>query len=311
MIELYKAIWRVTGSRQTLLVVLSVCIAGLAAVPLEYQKNIINGLTEASLTPARLLTLCAAMGGFILLSLALKWLLGYRSSLLGEDVIRLIRNRVGALSGDRGTDREQLGGGTYATMVSAEAEEIGMFTGSAISEPLLQAGTLIVVISYIASTQPILGLIAFSMILPQVAIVLTVQGRVNALIAKRVRILRGATDKLVGPHVDISKLSAEFDEIYESRARIFLWKQSSKFFLSALNGAGLIAILLLGGWQVLAGNTDVGTVVAATAGLLRIQGPTNFLIAFYRQVSATSVKFELLRAAAGQSAANTGQEVGG
>lgn len=300
MIELYKAIWRVTGTRQVLLVFLSLGIAGLAAVPLEYQKNIINGLTEASLSPARLLTLCATMGGFILLSLALKWLLGYRSSLLGEDVIRLIRNRVGALLGGRSDERPQVGSGTFATMVSAEAEEIGMFTGSAISEPLLQAGTLIVVISYIASTQPMLGLIAFLMILPQAAIVLTVQRRVNELIAKRVRILRGASDKLVSPQVDISKLSSEFDEIYESRSKVFLWKQTSKFFLSALNGAGLIAILLLGGWQVLKGNTDVGTVVAATAGLLRIQGPTNFLIAFYRQVSATSVKFELLRAAAGQ-----------
>ena len=82
MIELYKAIWRVTGTRQVLLVFLSLGIAGLAAVPLEYQKNIINGLTEASLSPSRLLTLCATMGGFILLSLVLKWLLGYRSRVL-------------------------------------------------------------------------------------------------------------------------------------------------------------------------------------------------------------------------------------
>ena len=187
MIELYKAIWRVTGTRQVLLVFLSLGIAGLAAVPLEYQKNIINGLTEASLSPARLLTLCATMGGFVLLSLVLKWLLGYRSSLLGEDVIRLIRNRVGALLGGRSDERPQVGSGTFATMVSAEAEEIGMFTGSAISEPLLQAGTLIVVISYIASTQPMLGLIAFLMILPQAAIVLTVQRRVTALTQRPVK----------------------------------------------------------------------------------------------------------------------------
>ncbi|MCA1300553.1 ABC transporter ATP-binding protein [Stappia indica] len=303
MIELYKAIWVVTGSRQIFLVFLSLAIAGLAAVPLDYQKNIINGLTDASLSPSALLSFCAAMGGFILLSLALKWLLGYRSSILGEDVVRTIRNRVGLLTCEAGKDREGIGGGTFATMVSAEAEDVGMFTGSAISEPLLQAGTLVVIIGYIASTQPVLGIIALAMILPQAVLVLTIQRQVNLLIASRVRILRKATDNLVGAHPDISKLSAEFDEIYESRSRIFLWKQSAKFFLSALNGAGMIAVLLIGGWQVLAGNTDVGTVVAATAGLLRIQGPTNFLIAFYRQVSATSVKFDLLRAAAVQQSA--------
>ena len=296
MIELYKAIWKNTGSRQILLIILSLGIAALAAVPLEYQKDIVNGLTQSTLSTADLLSLCLAMFGFILLSLSMKWLLGYRSGLLGEDIIRKIRNRVGEIARDKPKDGNKIGGGTFATMVSAEAEEVGMFAGSAISEPLVQAGTLVSVIGFIAANQPVLGLIAFSMILPQIVIVLTVQRRVNTLIKERVRVLRGATDQLVDPKVSLSELSLEFDRIYESRSKIFLWKHSSKFFLSALNGAGLVAVLLLGGWQVLAGNTDVGTVVAATAGLMRIQSPTKFLIAFYRQVSATSVKFDLLRA---------------
>ena len=32
----------------------------------------------------------------------------------------------------------------------------------------------------------------------------------------------------------------------------------------------------------------------ATSGLSRIQGPTAFLIAFYRQVSANRIKYELM-----------------
>ena len=54
-------------------------------------------------------------------------------------------------------------------------------------------------------------------------------------------------------------------------------------------------MFLLGGLFVLEGRTDVGTVVAATLGLSRLQGPTGYLIAFYREVSANRVKFELLR----------------
>ena len=38
-------------------------------------------------------------------------------------------------------------------------------------------------------------------------------------------------------------------------------------------------------------------VVAATMGLARLQQPWTLLIAFYRQVSAVRVKFELLRSA--------------
>ncbi len=294
MIQLYKAIWHATGRRQILLILLSLGIAGLAAFPLDYQKNIVNGLTEASLTFSELLELCAAMGGFILLSLAMKWLLGYRSSLLGEDITRKIRHRICAMSRSD-VENEFASGGTLATMVSAEAEEVGKFTGSAISEPLLQAGTLVAVIGYIAVNQPVLGLIALSMILPQVIIVFAVQGRVNALISSRVKILRGSSNKIVDTAQGLEAISSDFDEIYEKRSSMFLWKQSSKFFLSAINGAGTVSVLLLGGWQVLEGNTDVGTVVAATAGLARIQGPTNYLISFYRQVSATTVKFDLLR----------------
>lgn len=295
MFELYKTIWQATGRRQIVLILLSLGIAGIAAVPLEYQKNIVNGLTDSSLSGSELMTLCAGMGGVILLSLAMKWLLGYRSSILGEDIIRRIRQRINRVAVDDTKASRSLEGGTLSTMVSAEAEEVGKFTGSAISEPLLQAGTLVAVIGYIASTQPVLGMIAVCMILPQVAIVLSVQKQVNKLIAERVRALRHATDQIVSSKDALEEISSEFDHIYETRTRMFLWKQSSKFFLSAINGAGTVSVLLLGGWQVLEGNTDVGTIVAATAGLARIQGPTNFLIAFYRQLSATRVKFDLLK----------------
>jgi ABC-type bacteriocin/lantibiotic exporter with double-glycine peptidase domain len=76
---------------------------------------------------------------------------------------------------------------------------------------------------------------------------------------------------------------------------MFLWKLSTKFGLSAINGLGTVSVLVLGGWLVIEGRTDVGTVVAATLGLSRLQAPTAFMMAFYRQVSATRVKYDLLR----------------
>jgi ABC-type bacteriocin/lantibiotic exporter with double-glycine peptidase domain len=90
----------------------------------------------------------------------------------------------------------------------------------------------------------------------------------------------------------------DFDDIFETRRSIFIWKLSTKFLLSAIGGIGTVGVLTLGGALVIADKTDVGTVVAALIGLGRIQGPTGFLIAFYRQVSATRVKFDLLRDAA-------------
>lgn len=299
--QLYAAIWRVTGGRQILLIVLSIAIAALAAVPLSYQKDIVNGLTDVNLEREELLFLCLGMATMILLSLGLKWLAGYRASVLGEDVTRFLRNRIYARTTEMNSDTERMPkGGTLATMISAEAEELGKFTGSAFSEPVVQIGTLISVVGFIVVTQPFLGLIAFSMILPQILLVLGTQRQVNRLVGERVHILRRATDdSLASSFAEINQsVLDDFDRIYETRRKIFIWKLSTKFVLSSINGMGTVGVLALGGAFVLDGRTDVGTVVAATIGLGRLQGPTGFLIAFYRQVSATRVKFELLRDAA-------------
>lgn len=294
MLKLYVAIWRVSGRRQISLILLSFAIAGLAAVPLSYQKDIINALTAGDIAGEALYRLGAEMMLFIFISLAFKWVLGYRSGVLGEDIIRLLRNRLYLRSFNKTADPVPIG--TLTTTVSAEAEELGKFTGSAFSEPVVQIGTLISVIGYIASTQPGLGAIALAMIIPQIILVLLTQNKVNSFVADRVKILRRTSNEMVQTETDTASQSVldDFDAIFETRRRMFVWKLSTKFVVSTINGLGMIAVLMLGGWLVLQGRTDVGTVVAATIGLGRIQGPTAFLIAFYRQVSATRVKFDLL-----------------
>ena len=298
MLRLYAAIWRISGRRQITLILLSIAIAALAAVPLSYQKDIINALTIGDLEPDTLLRLCAGMMAMIVVSLVLKWILGFRSGVLGEDVIRLLRKMIYRGSTKSAADGQTgIPSGTLATVIAAESEELGKFSGSAFSEPVVQIGTLISVIGYIASTQPVLGGIALAMIAPQIILVLLTQRQVNELVARRVRTLRHST-KLIGVSASaelVPEVLTEFDEIFQTRRKIFIWKLSTKFVLSVINGVGTITVLLLGGYMVIQGRTDVGTVVAATIGLGRLQGPTSFLIAFYRQVSATRVKFELLR----------------
>ncbi|CAD0185084.1 Putative multidrug export ATP-binding/permease protein [Ruegeria sp. THAF57] len=296
MFKLYRAIWRASAGRQIILIILSIAIAGLAAVPLEFQRDIVNHLTEDNVDTDHLIYLGSGMMSVILLSLALKWLLGFRAGTLGEDMIRMIRQRLLLRSSDLGETGGTVRKGTMTTAISAEAEELGKFAGGAFSDPVVQVGTLISVIGYISSTQPGLGLIAFSMIVPQIVIVLISQRKVNTFVAERVHILRSATDKLTVEDIDAvaRDIEAQFDDIYETRRRMFLWKLSAKFLLSVINGAGTVGVLMLGGYLVLQGKTDVGTVVAATSGLTRIQGPTAFLIAFYRQVSANRIKYELM-----------------
>ncbi|SDD12755.1 ABC transporter transmembrane domain-containing protein [Ruegeria marina] len=305
MLQLYAAIWRVNARRQVVLILLSLAIAALAAVPLEFQRDIVNHLTEASIDTSQLYLLGAGMGAVILLSLFLKFLLGFLSGSMGEHVIRLLRKRLisRAVAGDH-----HMGQGTLTAAVTSEAEELGKFAGGAFADPVVQIGTLISVIGYISSTQPGLGLIAVLMILPQIGVVLLSQTQVNRYVAHRVKLLRSASDQLSSHDIAavVAEVETKFDEIYTTRRNMFLWKLSTKFVLSAINGAGTVAVLMLGGLLVLQGRTDVGTVVAAVSGLGRIQGPSTFLIAFYRQVSANRIKFELLRDLIGQGEATPG-----
>ena len=299
MIELYKRIWKVTGRSQFLLIALSLIVAALAAVPLQFQKDIVNGL-DRGMTVRILVLLCAAYFAVLVLSNALKFTLTYLSSTLGESVIRHVRKVI--FEEHRTRTREnadnRLESGPLATMVAAEAEEIGRFAGGAIAHPLLQFGTLFSVVFFIAATQPFLGLFLVCVILPQAIIVMSVQRAINRRIGERVRFLRKATDEITADDIEKARQSIleNFDRIFETRRRIYLFKFSTKFALNVITGLGVVGILLIGGLLLFEGRTDIGTVVASLSALERISDPWRQLITFYRELSAVRVKFEILAA---------------
>lgn len=294
MLELYRRIWSATGRAQLVLIVLSLAIAALAAAPLQFQKDIVNGL-GGSIDRRQLVMLCAGYLAVLIASSGLKFVLRYRSSVLSESVIRRIReviykNREGAKAWT--TDQR----GTLVTMIAAEAEEVGRFAGMAIASPLVQMGTLVSVVGYVAANQPVLGLFLVAVVVPQAVIVLTLQKFVNERVAKRVRILRHATGSITAGEVNgiAQGVLDDFDQIFETRRQVFKLKLSMKLALNILNGLGTVGIMLIGGFLVLNGQTDIGSVVASLSALARIIGPWMEVIAFYRELSAVRVKFELL-----------------
>lgn len=295
--ELYRAVWRVTGREQILLIGLSLVVAALAAAPLKFQQLAINSLVEHGKV-GTLAWMCVGFLGAVLLSAGFKFLLGLQLSVVGERVVRMIRERLYAnhvadmaRDGPGAVER-----GTLLTMLTAEAEMVGSFAGSAISSPVVQIGTLLSVIGFIAVSQPWLGILALAVVMPQAAIVLAIQNRINLRVRERVQSLRAASGRISSSDVALvaEEVMADFRAIYETRRRIFLLKLSSKFALGAISAAGMVGILFLGGWLVLQGRSDVGTVVASLTGLARIQGPWRDLVSFYRSASTVRVKYAML-----------------
>lgn len=297
LLDLYRAVWRVTGRQQLLLIGLSVTVATLAVAPLKFQQLVVNGLVEGG-DIHRIAWLCAGFLAVALLSSALKFALNVRLSVLGERIVLLVRERLyttyvanAALGVTGGPKR-----GTLVTMLAAEAEAVGSFAGSAIASPLMQLGTLISVISFILASQPWLGVLALGVVLPQAAIVVVMQRRLNRRVRERVQSLRDASDRI--SESDLARVEdeivADFRDVFETRRRIFLLKLSSKLALNVISVAGTVGILFLGGWLVLHGRSDVGTVMASLTGLMRIEGPWRELVGFFRTASTVRVKYAML-----------------
>lgn len=295
--DLYRVIWRITGRQQLLLIALSVIVAALAAAPLKFQQLVINSLVYGG-DIYRVAWLCAGLLGVTLLSATLKFALNFRLSVLGERIVLRLRDRlyanyvIDATTGAPDTPKR----GTLVTMLAAEAESVGAFAGSAIASPLVQVGTLISVIAFILASEPWLGVLALAVVLPQAGIVLALQRRINERVRERVQALRDASDRI--SESDLAgveeEVVADFQNVFETRRRLFLLKLSSKFALSAISVAGAVGILFLGGWLVLNGRTDVGTVVASLTGLTRIERPWRELVSFFRNASTVRVKYAML-----------------
>jgi len=295
--QLYGVVWRFTGRQQTLLIVMAVLVAGLASLPLKFQQLVINNLVEDAKL-AYIAWLCAGFVAVTLLSAALKFALNYRLSILGEGIVlrlrqRLYENFVADTAADL-PDRPKRG--TLVTMLAAEAEAVGTFAGSAIAIPLMQFGTLVSVLVFIAASQPWLGLLALLVVLPQALIVVVMQARINRRVRQRVQALRDASDRISDSDLRRieEEISTDFNEVFAARRRVFMLKLSTKFALNSISLAGTVGILFLGGWLVLEGQSDVGTVVASMFGLKRIEGPWRELVAFFRNASTVRVKYAML-----------------
>jgi hypothetical protein len=96
LLDLYRAVRRVTGRQQLILIGLSVTVAALAAAPLKFQQLVVNRLVEGA-DIRRVAWLCAGFLAVALLSTALKFVLNLRLSVLGESVVLLVRERLYAL----------------------------------------------------------------------------------------------------------------------------------------------------------------------------------------------------------------------
>jgi ABC-type multidrug transport system fused ATPase/permease subunit len=283
---------RKSGIHQLGLAALSAAVFGLSAVPLELQRRIINDAIENGATRT-ILWLAIAYGGVAVLEQSLKLALNVYRGWVSEDAVRSLRRAIHAGTRDPGAD-EAAEVGTHTAMVVAEAEPIGGFVGMAISEPLLQIGILVSVIGYMAHLEPWTLLLCVASLAPQMLFVPPMQRAINRRAGERIRVLRQVSGGIVE--------SGEPEEpgiqkVFSLNMGIYKLKYSMNLAMNLMHYLAVAAALGAGGWFVVQGRIEVGTVVAVVSGLGKLNDPWGDLVSWGRELSVDGVKYRLFAAA--------------
>lgn len=288
-----------SGWHQLWLLIVSTLVFLMSTAPLEVQRRIINdALRGHDYHP--ILMLAGLYAALALGEGLLKLVMNMYRAWISEHAVRSLRRSIDALLNSRSThqgEADQTGIG--ASMILAEAEPIGGFVGSSVSEPLLQAGILGSVLIYMIYLHPMMAVVAVAVFSPQLIFVPLVQRAINSRVKQRIKTLRKVSIAVTTETVDEAPQvqRRRIDRVLDLNLGIFQLKFSSTFAMNLLTHLGTAGVLALGGWYVVQGETEIGTVVAFASGLAKITDPWRDLVAWYRDMHVARAKYALLSAA--------------
>lgn len=296
--SLYRLVWRLSGGDQVWLCLLGGLIAVLNTVPIEIQRRVVDrSLKEGSFRSLGLFVGSYAVA--VIVQGSLKLLFNIYRSWVGEHATRSLRSflnrrQEGVKNVPDATAENQ---GTEISMIVAEIEPIGAFMGESLSEPLLQGGIMVSVVGYLIFLQPLMALIIAAVFVPQLVFVPLMQRAIAARAQARIATLREASSALVGEEDGRDRRQeqdARFERVFELNMGVFQLKFSMNFLMNLCHQLGNAGILGIGGWFVVSGKTQVGTIVAFLSGLSTVKDPWDDFATWYQTMTVTSARYKLL-----------------
>jgi ABC-type multidrug transport system fused ATPase/permease subunit len=307
---LWAYIRQASGRDQISLSVITVAVFLLTLAPLELQRRVINDAIGPRNLRAILL-LCLAYVVVVLVQGGLKlWLNIYRAR-VSEQAVRRLRLLAHQITAGEAASTDNVHDGVKISVVVAEVDPVGSFIGLSVSEPLLHGGILLSVFGYMIFLQPLMALACLGVFLPQLVFVPLMQRTINRRTKSRIKVLRDVSVDIVnqagsateapasaGPTTD-ETYERRTDRIYHLDMHIFRLKFTMNFLMNSMQHLAVAAILFVGGWFVVEGRTEVGTVVAFISGLDRVNDPWGDLVNYFREMTSAGVKYRLVATALG------------
>ena len=296
---LYGYIWMTSGRAQILLALLSVFIFLLDLVPLELQRRIVNDAIGNKIF-SELVWLCGIYAVTTLVQglSKLVWNI-YRNS-TGEATSRRLRLDTFAAALHHPEPDATAKEGVGISIILSEADPVGLFVATSVSEPVLHGGVLISVFAYLIYLQPWMALVALTLFVPQCLFVPMVQRAINRRTEARIQVMRRLSADIVAETAEgvLERETRSYHQrvgsVYSLNMQIYRRKYAMNFLINLLYHLGTVGILFVGGWFVMQGKTEVGTVVAFISGLTKVNDPWNDLVTFFRDMTNARVKYQLI-----------------
>lgn len=195
--------------------------------------------------------------------------------------------------------------GEVISMITGEVEPLGGFVGECFSLPVMQGGIMLMSLGYMLIADWKLALAAVALYPIQFYIIPKLQKRVNLLGKERVKRVRKLSEKIgetvtgineIHAHdasnLELATFSDRLNGIYYIRLQIYIWKFIIKFVNNFIQQLGPVMFYSIGGYLVIQGDLDLGTLFAAISAHKEIGAPWKEMLGYYQRQADARIKYE-------------------
>jgi ABC-type bacteriocin/lantibiotic exporter with double-glycine peptidase domain len=297
--DLFRFVWKLSARDQIFLSLIAIGVFLVDLAPLELQRRIANSAVEKHdfkiviLLSAVYVVTAIVLGG-------LKMALNVYKGSVTEKANRYLRLDGNLLQTVRAEHRENPEDEAVAvSIVVSEVEAVGGFVGTSFSEPVLNGGILLSIFGYMLFMQPAMAAVALALFIPQILFIPLLQNAINLRTKKRIQTVRRLSADIVN---ETSDKNGNRERSYRRRARrvydlnmqIYWRKYGMNFLMNLFYHFGVIGILFVGGWFLVQGKTEIGTVIAFISGLDRMNDPWGDLVNYFRDLTNAAVKYKMI-----------------
>ncbi|MCB1312650.1 MAG: cyclic nucleotide-binding domain-containing protein [Sedimentitalea sp.] len=257
---------------------------------------------------AFLMLLCGAFLAAVLVHGLMKMRINTMKGILSERMLRRLRYQlIGRILRFPAPYFERVSQAELVSMVTAETEPMGGLMGDAISQPVLQAGQMLTILSFLFLQSVWFGLAAVALIPLQAWLIPRLQRQVNLLNKTRIAEMRvlaatigesaaGASALRTngGWRYRLAVISEQLGRLFDIRFQIYQKKFFMKFLNNFITQLTPFFFFSVGGYLVLQGAVSLGALVAALAAYKDLSSPWKELLDYYNQAQDMTLRWEVV-----------------